>query len=153
MNESNVRVHCAGSDDIDDVSEMFDLYRQFYDQEPDPVLCRRFMKKRITRSESIVFIARDQSDGKALGFTQLYPTFCSVEASRIFVLYDLFVRRDARNRGVGRQLMKQAEVHARAAGASRLQLETHHTNKNAQHLYESLGYKRDEEFYAYALAI
>lgn len=151
MSESGIQIDRATSDDVDDIAKMFDLYRQFYDQQPDPEKCRQYMEKRILRSESIVYIARDRGDGEALGFTQLYPTFCSVAASRIFVLYDLFVCSEARNRGVGRQLMKQAEDHARTAGASRLQLETHHTNKNAQHLYESLGYKKDEEFYSYAL--
>ncbi|MFC1680816.1 GNAT family N-acetyltransferase [Pseudomonadota bacterium] len=153
MNRAKVRIERAGVDDIDAVAEMFDLYRQFYDQDPDPVKCRAYIEKRITRSESVIFVASDAEGEKALGFTQLYPTFCSVEASRIFVLYDLFVRREVRNLGVGRQLMKQAELHARSAGASRLQLETHHTNRNAQHLYESLGYKKDEEFFTYALAL
>ena len=153
MSDREVVVARAMAEDVAAVAEMFDLYRQFYEQAPDPDKCRAFIEKRITRSESIVFIARDGDDGSGLGFTQLYPTFCSVDASRIIVLYDLFVRPEARNRGVGRRLMEQARIHATAAGASRLQLETHHTNKNAQHLYESLGYKRDEEFYTYTLAL
>lgn len=153
MSKEEAMIARATADDVDVVAEMFDLYRQFYEQAPDLAKCRAFIGKRITRSESIIFIASEAEGEKALGFTQLYPTFCSVDASRIFVLYDLFVREDARNLGVGRQLMKQAEVHGRSAGASRLQLETHHTNKNAQHLYESLGYKKEEEFYAYALML
>ena len=153
MVRTEARIERATADDVDAVAEMFDLYRQFYDQDPDPVKCRAYIEKRITRSESVIFVAHDANGGTALGFTQLYPTFCSVEASRIFVLYDLFVRREARNLGIGMQLMKQAELHACSAGASRLQLETHHTNKNAQHLYEALGYKKDEEFFTYTLAL
>ena len=102
--------------------------RQFYEQEADAGLCRDYIDKRISRSESVVFVAYDERDRSALGFTQLYPTFCSVAAARIFVLYDLFVHADARRRGVGRMLMDTAAEHARAAGAVRLQLETHHTN-------------------------
>lgn len=153
MNQADVSIVRAAVADVDAVAELFDLYRQFYDQEPDRKKCRDFIDKRITRSESIVFVAYDAGDGAALGFTQLYPTFCSVLAARIFVLYDLFVRREARDRGIGRALMKQAEDHARAAGASRIQLETHHTNRNAQHLYESLGYKKDDEFFGYSLTL
>ena len=153
MSLSGVNVVRAGEDDIVAVAEMFDLYRQFYEKAADPEGCRAFIGKRITRSESIVFVAYDAKDGGGLGFTQLYPTFCSVDAVRIFVLYDLFVRREARNRGIGRQLMEQARIHATSAGAGRLQLETHRANDNAQHLYESLGYKRDEEFYTYTLAL
>lgn len=153
MNYADVKIMHATTDDVDAVAEMFDLYRQFYDQEPDLKKCRNFIYKRITRSESIVLLAVDPDNGSALGFTQLYPTYCSVAAARIFVLYDLFVRIEARNRGIGRALMKRAEEHARAAGVSRIQLETHHTNKHAQHLYESLGYKKDEEFFSYALLI
>ena len=153
MNNADVKIMHATVDDVGAVAEMFDLYRQFYDQEPDLKKCRNFIHKRITRSESIVLLAVDPDNGSALGFTQIYPTYCSVAAARIFVLYDLFVRIEARNRGIGRALMKRAGEHARAAGVSRIQLETHQTNKHAQHLYESLGYKKDEEFFSYALLI
>ena len=143
----------APENDIEAVAELFDLYRQFYEQDPDSRQCELFIRDRITNSESVIFIAVEPGREKPLGFTQLYPTFCSVAAGRIFVLYDLFVCEQARRKGVGRQLMQAAQEYARAEGAQRINLETHHTNTRAQHLYETLGYVKDKEFYSYSLAL
>ena len=47
--------------------------------------------------------------------------------------------------------MNAARAHAEASGACGLQLETAKDNRNAQGLYERLGYQRDERFYTYWL--
>jgi GNAT superfamily N-acetyltransferase len=96
----------------------------------------------------VIFVAED-SAGRAVGFTQLYPTYCSVAAGRIYVLYDLFVAPSARGTGAGRALMETAESFARRAGALRLQLQTATTNLVGQSLYESCGWLRDNDFYVY----
>ena len=88
-----------------------------------------------------------------VGFCQLYPSFCSVEAKPIYVLYDLFVAPTTRKTGAGRALMLAAEARARADGKARTDLTTAKTNLRAQALYESLGWVRDEVFYAYNKAV
>ena len=104
---------------------------------------------------SVIFVAWINTDTQpdAIGFAQLYSTFCSVEASSIWVLYDLFVVEQMRDAGVGRALMNQAQKMAKKTGASRIDLETAHDNINAQGLYESLGYERDNGFYKYSLEL
>ena len=89
----------------------------------------------------------------AIGFSQLYPTFCSVAASKIFILYDLYVISSHRKLGAGSRLMNAAKAYAIAQGASRLDLETEMNNRTAQYLYEKLGYERDTEFYKYSLEL
>lgn len=154
MNKAGkVSVRRATAQDIGAVAGLFDLYRMFYNRPSDLQTCHRFIQARISASESTIFLALDEEDATPLGFTQLYPTFCSVEASRIFVLYDLFVVDTARGRGVGLTLMESAEHFARSEGAGRIDLETHHSNQRAQRLYESLGYTRDQEFYKYSLEL
>ena len=153
MKTPDVRIQQAQQQDVAAVAVLFDLYRQFYHQPPDPKRCETFIQDRIANGESTIFIATEKVPGTLLGFTQLYPTFCSVAADSIYVLYDLFVAEQARGRGVGRMLMQKAADFAREQGASRIELQTHHTNLGAQHLYESLGYKKDEEFFSYALAL
>ena len=146
MNTITTRI--ASLTDLAAVAALFDSYRQFYKQPADPGLATRFIGDRIAKKESVIFIAEDDS-GQALGFCQLYPTFCSVAAARIYVLYDLFVAPSARQLGVGRVLMLAAEEHARQSGAARMDLSTARTNLPAQALYESLGWVRDEVFYVY----
>ena len=145
---TKVTTRQAESRDLDAVAALFDAYRQFYEMPADLALARRYLDERIQRRESAIFVAED-ADGTIVGFTQLYPAFCSVLADRTFVLYDLFVTPAARGTGAGRALMEAAESYARAHGAARLQLQTAKTNKIGQSLYESCGWKRDDLFYVY----
>lgn len=98
--------------------------------------------------DSEILVAVD-SQQKIIGFCQLYPTFCSVIAAPIYVLYDLFVDSTARKSGAGRLLMLAAHEHAKNNGVARLDLTTAKNNEIAQKLYESLGWVRDEVFYTY----
>lgn len=134
--------------DLPAVALLFDAYRQFYEMPADLPLARRYLGERFERGESVILVAEDAA-GEIVGFTQLYPAFCSVLADRTYVLYDLFVTPSARGTGAGRALMEAAEAYARAHGAARLQLQTAVTNKVGQSLYESCGWKRDELFYVY----
>jgi len=147
----SIAVRRATTADAEQLGRLFDLYRQFYEQPADAALARRFVGERLERGESIVFLA--EKDGKAVGFTQLYPTFCSVSAAPIFVLYDLFVAQEARRDGVARVLMQATTDYAAGTGAVRLELATAKTNHAAQSLYRSLGWTRDDVFDHYSLTI
>lgn len=138
----------ARQGDLAAVASLFDQYRQFYEQAPDAALALQFITARFARQESVLLVAQDDA-GALVGFCQLYPSFCSVEAKPIYVLYDLFVAPAARQSGAGRALMLAAEARARADGKARMDLTTAKTNHTAQALYESLGWVRDEVFYAY----
>jgi threonine efflux protein len=139
----------ARTRDIPAVAEMFDFYRQFYKQQPDLPLAQLFIADRLNNCESVILIAESTSSGM-LGFCQLYPSFCSVEAKPIYSLYDLFVLPVARKAGIGRLLLLAAEKKAAAEGKTRMDLTTARTNKAAQSLYESLNWERDEIFFAYS---
>jgi ribosomal protein S18 acetylase RimI-like enzyme len=146
---SNVSVRRAASTDIGRIAYLFDMYRQFYEQPPDLDLATHFISTRFDKNESILFVASIDAQDIS-GFCQLYPTFCSVEAARVLTLYDLFTSPESRSLGVGRSLMLAAEQHAIVEGYKRLDLTTAKTNSTAQALYEALGWKRDEVFYAYS---
>lgn len=138
--------------DLSAVAELFDRYRQFYDQTPDRMLAREFIGQRMAKRESVILVADGVGEG-LLGFCQLYPSFCSVEAAPIYVLYDLFVAPAARGRGIGRQLLQTAHARAQADGKVLMDLTTAHSNTTAQALYESLGWVRDEVFRTYNLRV
>jgi ribosomal protein S18 acetylase RimI-like enzyme len=129
------------------VAPLFDAYRQFYGQQPDLDGARRFLAERLGRGESVIFAVVE--GGRALGFTQLYPSFSSVSMRPIWILNDLYVVEGARRRGVGVQLLRAARDHARQTGAVRLALSTAVTNMKAQALYEWDGWKRDTAFLHY----
>lgn len=138
--------------DIPAIAKLFDLYRQFYEQAPDFDLALQFITDRLHRNESVILVAESRS-GELVGFCQLYPSFCSVLAQPIYVLYDLFVLPSARQTGVGRALLQAAAARAKADGKARMDLTTARTNKAAQSLYESLGWVQDDVFLAYNLRV
>lgn len=145
-------VRRAAPSDAALVAPLFDAYRQFYGLAPDQALSQRYLAARLERGESVVLVAQ-RATGEAVGFVQLYPTYSSLRAARMFVLYDLYVVSEARRLGVARRLMEAAVDEARAAGAVALTLQTARTNLGAQRLYESLGWRRDEEFWEYGLTL
>ena len=150
--EERVTVRVAQATDLHRVAQLFDLYRQFYKQPPDLRRAEKFISDRFASRESVILVASTATPA-IVGFTQLYPTFCSVSAGPIYVLYDLFVEEPSRRHGVARALMTASYDYARQTGAIRLELSTAITNLKAQALYESLGWVRDVEFYRYSLAI
>ncbi|NIE62769.1 GNAT family N-acetyltransferase [Burkholderia sp. Ax-1719] len=138
--------------DLDEVARLFNDYRMFYEQSADLVLAKQFIDERTSANDSVIFVA-DSGRGELAGFCQLYPSFCSVAAAPIYVLYDLFVSPTARRAGVAKQLLMAAAMRAKADGKVRMDLTTAKTNLKAQALYESLGWRKDEIFYTYNLSI
>jgi ribosomal protein S18 acetylase RimI-like enzyme len=136
---------------LDQVAPLFDQYRQFYKQPPDAAAARAYIQERLNNGDAAIFLAEES--GKTLGFVQLYPSLASISMKPIWILYDLFVSPDARTSGVGRALMDRARQHGEETKACQIILETATDNAEAQRLYEKLGYKRDEEFFRYALAL
>ncbi|MBT2747788.1 MULTISPECIES: GNAT family N-acetyltransferase [unclassified Lysobacter] len=145
-------VRRASSADLDLLAPLFDRYRHFYTQRFDEAVSRAFIAERLQRGDSVLLLATlDGSDGA--GFTQLYPTFSSVRAARVWVLNDLFVESRARRRGVAQALLNAAADFARADGAARLELETNHDNQTAQALYDAAGWQRFDGTQRYHLPL
>jgi len=141
-----IRVVRATLQDVDRLVPLFGAYREFYHRPADPDGSRRFLTERLTRGESVVYLAEDL--GATLGFTQLYPTFASLSMKPWWVLYDLYVVPAARRKGVASLLLDRAKQLAQETGADGLSLETARDNP-AQKLYEAHGWKRDEIFLHY----
>ncbi|MCU1476010.1 MAG: family N-acetyltransferase [Subtercola sp.] len=144
-------VRRAGPGDLDDAARLFNEYRQFYGYTDDLGASRSYLGARLDAAESVVFLSF--ADGAAVGFCQLYRSFCSLDLAPIFVLYDLFVDSGARRLGVARSLLAAATAHGVEAGASRLELSTALDNTAAQQLYEELGWMPDETYRHYELPL
>jgi len=153
---TNTTIRFAQEHDLAELASLFNAYRIFYEQPSDLAVAENFLRERMQNAESVILVADNPEahpGHKLDGFCQLYPTFCSVEAKPIAVLYDLFVAPSARGRGVARRLMLAAQDYAKSSGKARLDLSTAKNNYTAQALYESLGYERDDVFYTYNLGI
>lgn len=136
---------------IEQILPLFLGYLEFYRQPIETAKARAFLLERMERRESKVFLA--VLDEKPVGFMQLYPTFASLAMKPSWVLYDLFVLREARKQGVAKALLERARQLAVDTGAEGLVLETATDNVPAQRLYEQLGWQRDSEFFRYFLKV
>ena len=149
--KENFIIKEATVEDSEKIGEVFDLYRQFYKKDPDKIISIEYIKQRLTNKESTIFFVEE--DNVCIGIVQLYVTFDSLELSKKIILYDLFVRSEYRNKGIGAMLMNASKDFAKNNGISGIELSTAISNGTAQRLYESLGYERDNEFYNYYLSI
>ena len=147
-----MHIHQATSVDIDDLTLLFDAYRQFYGQAPAPMAAAAFIAERLAKSESVIFLARGET-GEAIGFAQLYPAFSSVAMKRMWYLNDLFVAASARQQGVARALLKQVATFARETDALTVKLTTAVSNLPAKALYESEGYQKVVAFDHYTQGV
>jgi ribosomal protein S18 acetylase RimI-like enzyme len=148
---NNITIRQAVASDIDALAPLFDSYRQFYGRESDIRAAREFLLARFNHGESAVFIAHDAN--VPIGFAQLYPSFSSVSLARTFVLNDLFVHESSRRKGVASLLLAAAVEFGKSSAAARLSLSTAISNDTAQALYQSAGWRRDEQFFVYHYAI
>lgn len=131
---------------LEAVSELFDAYRVFYEQESDIEKGKEFLQSRLINKEGVIFMALEKE--VPIGFTQLYKTFSSVTMQPFYILNDLFVKPSHRGQGVGQKLLESAQQFCLRSNYKGLALETANDNP-AQKLYERLGWKKDVAFLHY----
>ena len=119
---------------------LLDKYRTFYNQNSDERAARRFLENRMKNKDSVIFLAF--YDSSPAGFTQLYSSFSSVSLKPIFILNDLYVYSEFRNKGIGKVLLNNAKEYCLLQEYKGLALETG-INNPAQKLYERLGWRRN----------
>lgn len=131
----------ATIDHLNDLVPLFDGYRIFYRQASDRKSAKDFLYKRLTKNDSIIYVAF--VDKIAVGFTQLFPGFSSVSMQPLYILNDLYVDKEFRNQGIGVALLNRAKDLCRDKNFKGLTLQTERSNP-AQYLYESLGWKKEK---------
>jgi GNAT superfamily N-acetyltransferase len=138
-------VRRAKKKDLEQLSVLFDKYRIFYKQEPDVVTSKLFLKKRMKRKESVIFVAEEREE--LVGFTQLFPIFSSVSMKRTWLLNDLYVNERSRGIGAATALLNAAKEFGAATNSKWLLLQTAADNFTAQKVYEKNGWIKETDFF------
>ena len=146
-----IKIIKAKKENYKEVGFLFDLYRQFYKYKTEIKKSTKYIKERISKKESTIFLC--YCDKEPAGFVQLYETFDSLNINKKLVLYDLYVKKEFRQIGIGKSLMDIAKKFGYKKKIKLIELSTAINNKKAQALYESLDYKRDREYYNYYLEV
>jgi predicted N-acetyltransferase YhbS len=147
---NNINIKQAVESDIEILAEIVKRYRDFQgvsSQDMQAIIA--FIRERITKSESTVLIAVNESTHSIVGFVQLYPVFSTVSLQRQWLLNDFYVDEGVRNSGIGSALMDAVKKHfdGKAKG---LILVAEKTNTGAKRFYAKHGWKTDRfDFYWY----
>lgn len=138
-------VRRAKKKDLEQLAVLFDKYRIFYKQEPDITTSKLFLKKRMKREETVIFVAEEREE--LIGFTQLFPIFSSVSMKRTWLLNDLYVNERSRGIGAATALLNAAKEFGKETNAKWLLLQTAADNFTAQKVYEKNGWIKETDFF------
>ena len=128
-----VALRAAGPDDADEIAQLFT--DEGYPAGPSDIVTRL---ERFASPHSRVIIA--EHDGAILGFIAVHALPRFEHDDRILRILALVVDPGARERGVGRTLMAEAERIGTELGAAFVEITAGHHRPEARHLYEQLGY-------------
>ncbi|WP_452221053.1 GNAT family N-acetyltransferase [Lacinutrix salivirga] len=134
----------AKTKQLQDLLPLFDAYRVFYKQDSNLKAAETFLKQRLSKQDTILLIA--YINNTAVGFTHLFHSFSSVSMQPLFILNDLYVAKNYRKQGIGVALLNKAKALCMQHNYKGVALQTETTNP-AQHLYESMDWKRDEDLH------
>lgn len=127
---------------LDDLVPLFNDYRIFYRQKSNTIAVKDFLKERLTKQDSIIYIT--YINNIAVGFTQLYFLYSSVSMKPMYVLNDLYIDINYRNKNIGTTLINKAKALCKKKGYKGLIIQTENTNP-AQHLYQREGFVKDTD--------
>lgn len=144
-----ITIRRASLADIEHLSVLFCLYRKFYSVGEDFDESKKFLKDRLLKNDSVIFLAF--YDEVAIGFLQMFPSFSSIKLAKVYQLNDLYVISQFRRIKVGSGLISAAIRFSDSMNAARLTLFTQKMNTAAQIFYEKHGWEKNEEFYVYQI--
>ena len=130
---SAVTLRAAEPGDADAIASLFT--DEGYPAGPSDIVTRL---ERFASPHSRVIVA--EHEGTILGFMAIHALPRFEHDDRILRILALVVDAGARERGVGRTLMAEAERIGADLGAAFVEITAGHHRPEARHLYESLGY-------------
>ncbi|HEX5375336.1 MAG TPA: GNAT family N-acetyltransferase [Solirubrobacterales bacterium] len=119
---------------------LHDFNTEFDEEPPEVAVLAERVAEFIEKAEAVFLLAGDGPDGIAQ--MRFFPSLWSGELDAY--LEELYVVPELRGGGIGRALLESAMETARAAGATRMDLNTGETDTAARALYESTGFTNRE---------
>lgn len=92
--------------------------------------------------ESFVLLAKEGEN--YLGLATCFYGFSTFSAQPLMNIHDLIVLPKHRNKGIGRQLLREVALIGREKNCCKVTLEVRSDNENAKALYKSEGFKDSE---------
>jgi RimJ/RimL family protein N-acetyltransferase len=93
--------------------------------------------KRLERDQQMIVMA--EVDGRTVGNASITPR---VGRMKHYAVLGISLKDGYRDAGIGQEMMKELETHARRLGVEYLALEVYGINQRAIHVYEKIGYRK-----------
>jgi ribosomal protein S18 acetylase RimI-like enzyme len=136
----------AGEDEVDPVAGLLAGFRDWMGRDaPSDESIRRTAAVLLRDPETEFLLAAADGDAPPSGVCQLRYRLTVWTGVEDCWLEDLFVRADARGRGIGRSLVDAAVERARARGCRRIQLDVNEQNGEALALYRRMGFSTESK--------
>lgn len=90
-----------------------------------------------------------ESGGRAKGMLVFFPIYSSWRGRPGVMIHDLFVREEARGRGLGQALVRKLAGVTTARGGTRMDVNVLDWNAKARRFYEGLGLAHNEGWLGY----
>jgi GNAT superfamily N-acetyltransferase len=146
----DLRIRFVVAEDYDAWRPLWDGYNAFYGRSGATALAEDITRCTWSRfldaAEPVFALVALQGSG-LVGLAHYLFHRNTVRIEPIVYLSDLYTLPALRGRGVGRALVEGVAAQARAAGATQMYWQTHHTNQAGRRLYDSLA--RNDGFIVY----
>ena len=93
--------------------------------------------KRLERDQHMIIMA--EVDGRTIGNSAISPR---IGRMKHYAMLGISLKDGFRDAGIGQEMMKELDIHARRLGIEYLALEVYGINERAIHVYEKMGYKK-----------
>jgi GNAT superfamily N-acetyltransferase len=138
----NIQLRTANRQDLDALCSLLTLlFTQESEFTPDPANQLRGLAH-IIEEPATGLILLAQLNGEIIGMVNLLFTISTALGERVALLEDMILAPQARQQGIGSQLLQQAISLAGQAGCHRITLLTDASNHAAQHFYRHNGFQQ-----------
>jgi ribosomal protein S18 acetylase RimI-like enzyme len=137
--------------EIEQLAEIFDLYRAHYGEAADAPQVASWLEGNISSGGVEAFVAEEND--RVVGFAITMAVPASLRLGHFWQIRDLFVLPNHRRLGVGRRLLDSIRAAAIATGALRIVLQTEADNTPALRLYAESGYSAVEGYCSLTLPL
>lgn len=145
-----MKIKEASIKDIDKLTPIFHEYREIsvsHEEGSSIEDSKNWLCDRIRNGQAVIFIAID--DGDIVGFCTLYQGFSSISLKKYWIFNDLYVVPTCRKKGYAKLLISEVQQYSVASDSKGVELETAHSNKLAQTLYENFEFKENDLYKRY----
>jgi GNAT superfamily N-acetyltransferase len=137
-------IEVVAEPDLADLLPLVRGYCDFYGVAPSDEALLELSRTLLAdpRDQGVQLIARDVQ-ARAIGFATVLWSWSTLSASRTGIMYDLYVRPDARGLGVADRLIEACIDRCAQRGVSRLEWQTAPDNRRSQAVYDRVGARRE----------